>query len=132
MKLALIGLMIFMVGCSTPYQKMGMSMGGFTEYQISEDSYRVSFKGTPHDVEWIVTDYTMLRSAELTIEKGFSYFTLIHSEDTSMRVVGSIFPATTNYIKCFKEKPDIKGIIYDARTVYKTLGGRYGVEKPAA
>lgn len=36
-------------------------------------------------------------------------------------------PSTTNTIMCFKEKPDIQGLVYDAQFLCNSLGSKYKV-----
>lgn len=131
MKLALIGLMIFMVGCSmpTPYQK-GNLMGGYSDFPLSENSFQVSFIGNGFIGHGVALEYTLLRSAEVTLENGFKYFVLIDSKLHRNKIQTITFPETTNSIQCYKEKPDIKGIIYDAMEIRKTLTEKYGIDGP--
>lgn len=37
-------------------------------------------------------------------------------------------PEATNTIMCFKEKPEFKGIIYEAHFVYKSITKKYGID----
>ena len=69
-KIYLSLILIFLFNsCATPYQKQGFT-GGYTEYQISEDIYKVKFRGN------ILVDldttkrYALVRAAEITIENG--------------------------------------------------------------
>ena len=41
-------------------------------------------------------------------------------------------PSTTNTIVCFSGKPDVAGLVYDARFLMNSLGARYGVSVPTA
>lgn len=38
-------------------------------------------------------------------------------------------PSSTNTIMCFQGKPDINGMVYDARFVFNSLGKKYGVDQ---
>ena len=79
--------------CATPYQKRGLT-GGFTETQLSPETYRISFQAntiTPPDQ---VQDYTLLRAAELTLENGHRYFVVQETVDQTRRLVTSV-PSTT-------------------------------------
>jgi hypothetical protein len=40
-------------------------------------------------------------------------------------------PSTTNTIVCFVGKPDVAGLVYDARFLMNSLGAKYGVSVPA-
>lgn len=76
----LIGLLL--AGCATSYQTRGLT-GGFSETQLDEDVFRVSFRGNAYTSSERAADFTLLRSAELTIENGYSYFVIVDSEKYS-------------------------------------------------
>ena len=60
----------------TPYQPADGSYG-YGEQQIEDNRYRVTFAGnssTPRDT---VQNYLLFRAAELTVQKGFDYFTVV-------------------------------------------------------
>lgn len=70
-------------GCATAYQKDGFS-GGFSEVQLSENVWRVNFEGNGYTRGQRAQDLALLRSADLTLLKGFSHFGLLDSKaDTS-------------------------------------------------
>jgi hypothetical protein len=71
-------LAISLVGCATPYQPTGL-LGGLKETRLSEDVWEVHFRGKSFTDEKKAKDFTLLRSAELTLRNGFSYFMLINS-----------------------------------------------------
>jgi hypothetical protein len=153
--LFIVVLAVILVACATPYQRQS-SNGGFTETQLAENIFQITFKGNGYTERDTVTDYALLRSAELTIENGFSYFLLTNSQQylnqesyttptntyTTATVYGnSIHGSTitsggqtfmiskhsvTNTIYCFKEKPD--NFAYDARFIIRSLRQKYGIE----
>jgi len=68
-------------GCAvpTPYQPATDGYG-FTEQQLESNRYRVAFSGnsvTPRDV---VQNYLLYRAAEVTVEKGHDYFTVVNQD----------------------------------------------------
>ena len=79
MKLLITLLSFSLIGCSTPYQASGM-MGGFYETQLDENVYTVSFSGNGYTSRNTVANYALLRSAELTLAKGYRYFTIIDKD----------------------------------------------------
>ena len=79
--------------CATPYQKQGLT-GGFTETQLSPETYRISFKANTLTSADQVQDFTLLRAAELTLENGHRYFVVQESVDQTQRHV-TVMPATT-------------------------------------
>lgn len=57
--------------------------GGYSTVRRSDDSYSVTYQGTEYSQRQQVYDYTLLRSAELTLECGYSYFTVLSDDDRS-------------------------------------------------
>jgi hypothetical protein len=76
----LLGLVLVgvLAGCGqpTPYQPATDGYG-YSEQQIEDNRYRVSFAGndlTPADT---VQNYLLYRAAELTLGEGYDYFTVV-------------------------------------------------------
>jgi len=79
-------------GCTTPYQSEGFT-GGYSETQLAEDRYMVSFRGNGYTGLGTVELYLIYRCAELTDWEGFDYF--IIEESNIQEKHGSIdFPGT--------------------------------------
>jgi uncharacterized protein YceK len=81
-------------GCVTLYQKEGFS-GGYSETQLGENIFQVSFRGNGHTSRERVSDFSLLRSAEVTIENGYRYFVIVDSEKYNK--VGSFTTPATSY-----------------------------------
>lgn len=47
---------------------------GFTQYKMEDGRYRVTFRGGPGASVGQVTDYALLRAAELALADGYSWF----------------------------------------------------------
>lgn len=79
-KRLLLGLSVVAVlsGCATPYQQMGME-GGYENLKLSEDTYKVLFKGNNLTSSSTVADYALRRCAELTKQNGYKYFVILTS-----------------------------------------------------
>ena len=77
--LLLLPLILLISGCKTPYQEE-KSSGGYSEQQLSERSYMVSFRGNGYTPITRVQKYLMLRCAELTINNGYEYFLILEKE----------------------------------------------------
>lgn len=137
-----------LLGCATPYQASGFR-GGFTETQLDENVFKVSFEGNAYVSAKRVADYTLLRSAEVALQHGFQHFIIVDATAHESRGVnvtpgatyttvsqsgGSIVgtsttyqpiystyskPSSSNTIVCFQDKPD--GLSYDARLIAQTL-----------
>lgn len=77
---AILILILLIGGCSTPYQPYGL-LGGYKSSQLSDNSYRVLFKGNQHTHAETVYNNLERRCAEITIGNGYSYFIIY--EDSS-------------------------------------------------
>lgn len=76
MKLILLGIIvIILAGCATDYQKTSFS-GGFSETQLDENVWKVTFKGNGYTREERASDLALLRCADLTLKNGYAYFAL--------------------------------------------------------
>nr|WP_116370714.1 hypothetical protein [Cupriavidus taiwanensis] len=87
----LLSVGVALTGCATAYQPEGLS-GGFTETQIENNVFRVSFRGNGYTRAERAEDLVLLRSAELTMEHGFTHFVII---DAKSRVDKSSFTTPT-------------------------------------
>lgn len=77
-------LAISLSGCATPYgSSSGNFLGGFSETQLGENMFKVVFKGNAMIGADTVANYTLLRSAELTLLNGFTHFIVIDKADLS-------------------------------------------------
>ena len=73
--LLLLGML---AGCGqpTPYQPATEGYG-YREQQIEDNRYRVSFAGNDLTTADTVQNYLLYRAAELTLGKGYDYFTMV-------------------------------------------------------
>lgn len=73
--LTLLGML---VGCGqpTPYQPATDGYG-YSEQQIEDNRYRVSFAGNDLTAMDTVQNYLMYRAAELTLDQGYDYFVVV-------------------------------------------------------
>lgn len=67
-------------GCATSYQPNGLT-GGFSETQLGENIFRVSFRGNGYTRGERASDFALLRSAEVAEQHGFRYFVIVQSAD---------------------------------------------------
>ncbi len=151
-KSMLIPLALFLSACATPYQEMGFR-GGYTEVQLDENVFRVSFRGNGGTGATRAVDFTLLRSAELAIRHGYRYFIIIDSsqhtsKSTHTRPVSATTtisgntattevrggqtshiykPRATNTIVCFENKPE-GTFSYNAEFLYRELARRYNLD----
>lgn len=161
MKIITLLLIAFLTGCATEYQPNGFT-GGFSETQLGENVFRVSFRGNGHTSTERAADFSMLRAAEITLENGFKYFIVVDSKDdaslstfttpTTSQTTASAYgvgnhaygtaytttnggntfiisrPRVANTIVCFKEKPEDKGIVYDADFLVDSIKKKYDLQ----
>ena len=76
---------------STPYGPAVDSRYGFSETQIEQDRWTVSFSGNSLTDLKTVETYLLYRAAELTVQNGYDYFEMIDrkvDEDKELRSVG--------------------------------------------
>ena len=64
------------IGCVTPYQPSARR-GGYSDLQLAEDVFRVSFNGNGFTHEERVRDLVLLRAAELALERGAASFAVL-------------------------------------------------------
>jgi hypothetical protein len=132
-KTIILFLVIFLNGCvtKTPYQSIAYS-GGYSNTIIDENIFKVSFKGNGFTSKERVEDFTLLRSAEITLQYGFKYFIIINSDSYSTLTAyqNNIYskPSSTNMIKCFKRKPKFNTIIYNANFIKKSIKEKYNIK----
>lgn len=73
-------------GCassSTPYQPLSSASqisGGYTDHQLGEGRYRVTFAGNRLTSRETVESYLLFRSAQLTLEQGYDWFVVVDHE----------------------------------------------------
>ena len=148
---------VAVAGCatSTIYQPAGSDGGiGFSSTQLGENAFEVRFRGNSSASSEKASDFALLRSAELTLERGFKYFIIEddeNSQQTSVRTTpvrsetkytwkgaettyygGNTYatskPRARKVIVCFKEKPNRIELIYDAQFVVQSIKGKYETE----
>ena len=81
-------------GCATAYQQQGFS-GGYSETQLGENIFQVSFRGNGYTSRERASDFNLLRSAEVVLEHGFRYFIIVESERGS--TLGTYTTPTTSH-----------------------------------
>ena len=61
-------------GCAMKYQPLRRG-SGFYDYKIQEDVFNVGYKGAGNTER--AEDFTLLRSAEVTLTNGYKYFVIV-------------------------------------------------------
>ncbi len=150
-------LIILLSSCATSYKPRGSFSGGYSSIQISDNTFTVSFAGNGSTSRERATDFALLRSAELTVEKGFKYFIITDSTEyleesvytTPVRVEntadtsgkkttatttisgGETFytsePRISNTIIAFKEKPTTESVVYNPIFIITSVRSKYNL-----
>lgn len=153
-KLSMVFILVLLSGCATGYHPR-RGTGGYSETQFAENVFKVTFKGNGYIDRETVSDYAMLRSAEVALENDFRYFVIIDAQQYSKQgryttpttTYGSAYnsggyaqgstttyggqtfliskPASTNTIYCLKEKPD--GFAYEASFIVRSIKQKYKI-----
>jgi hypothetical protein len=81
MQISLIALSAacLLASCVTAYQPDGVS-GGYSDQLRNGNTARVSFRGNPLTTAEAVHTFLLRRCAEITLQDGYSYFVLVHTE----------------------------------------------------
>jgi hypothetical protein len=75
---SLLSIAIILVGF-TSCQSKGIT-GDFSETQLGENVFKVSYKGNTYTSSERAGDFNLLHSAEVTLKDGFRYFIIVDSE----------------------------------------------------
>jgi len=116
-KIITILALIFIAGCSTSYKSDGFN-GGYSETQLDENIFQVRFRGNSITSLERAADFNMLRSAELTLESGYKYFTVANQNNYIEEIV-TIKPARIEKTTTSEDKGKIDRDKYHD-TAYKT------------
>lgn len=106
--MATLGLLL--AGCATPapYKPAVQAREpGYFQTQLADQRYRVSFTGNSSTAQQDVLDYALLRSAQLTLAKGYDWFEVVNrnnDKEVQHTVVGGstliVPPQTQVYRDC--------------------------------
>jgi len=128
MKQLIIILVILCVqACATSYQSDGY-LGGYSETQLDENVFKVSFRGNGYTRREKVADFTLLRSAELALRGGYNYFVVIDSGSYTATSTHRT-PTTTNTTA---NAYGTGNYAYGNATSTTTGGQTYNISKPSS
>ena len=77
---------VLLSGCATSYKSSGFA-GGYSDTQLSPDSFRVMFRGNAYTSPEKMQDFALLRAADVVQQHGFTCFAVV-KESTSTAVEG--------------------------------------------
>lgn len=75
--------LLALTACATAYQSSNHFTGGFDEIALAPNVYKVTFKGNGYTSSERAEGLALLRSADLTLQKGFKYFALADSKSAT-------------------------------------------------
>jgi len=93
---------------------------------LDNNIFQVSFLSNGATTRERTSDLALLRSAEVALEHGFRYFIIVKSHNQIY--VFSNF-RITNTILCFKKRPEINELIFDAKSIAKSIRKKYRITK---
>jgi hypothetical protein len=74
----------------TSYRSTGSMWTGFSDVQLAPNKFRINFNGNITDEKSKIRDFTLLRSAEVTIENGFKYFVVLDEKNLTEEISSSM------------------------------------------
>ncbi|SEL84431.1 hypothetical protein SAMN05216359_11942 [Roseateles sp. YR242] len=96
---------VLLGGCMLgPYSKL-LAGHGYTDVRLAPDVFRVTFLGGGLDVGPRIDDLVLLRSAEVTLAHGYSYF-VVTSEERETRVGSYDEPGVSTTTEVVTRKKD--------------------------
>lgn len=113
-------------GCATTYQSNGFS-GGYSETQLDENIFKVTFRGNGFTNRERTEDFTLLRSAELALQNGYKYFVIVNSE-TYLSTSSHTTPTTHNTTASVHATGNYA---YGTATTTQYGGQTYNISKPS-
>lgn len=118
---------LLLAGCATSYHRKGFT-GGYTDEAIGKNTFDVSFFGNGASNTNKVSDFAMLRAAEITLQNGCLFFTI--EDKKELLEVSSPFPkpVVKMIIICFVDRPS-SGNPYEASVVLSSLKQKHGISK---
>lgn len=126
-------LLPLLFACATPYQKKGFR-GGWTDSQISENTFKISFKGNASTKQERVEELALLRAADLTLNNGYKYFILMSDKGStkmSYSVIGNNIyeDAEHTAVILIKMTNYNTESALDAASVKRNISAKYGIKK---
>ena len=123
-----------MASCATKYHVKSFT-GGYSELQLEQNIFQVSFKGNSKTSMERAVDFALLRSAELTLGNGYNYFVILKGNKylkeeyhINVNIYGGYpyfvhKPRVLFKIKCFANKPEKHS--YNATFLAKSIRAKY-------
>ncbi len=130
---SIIILSLLLSGCATgpfgetAYKPNGLA-GGYSETHLDKNIFEVSFWANENTTLERINDFTLLRSAELTVDNGYKYFIITSTHSTSAYLSSEYKkPRRQDSIVCLMEKPKHYDV-YDASFLLKSIKQKYKMD----
>lgn len=94
--IAMIAVFIFTGCAATNYQSLD-SNGGYSETQLSENIFKVNFKGNESTSAEQASDFSLLRCADLTLANGYRFFQILSEQSQISSQSYAASPTTYTY-----------------------------------
>ncbi len=126
----------FSVACGSPppaYKELRVysrSLVGHTSIQLADNAFWVSSIQTERGYTTRLTDFTLLRSAELALEAGFAQFQIVRGADTAAELkppYAVVRANLWNVIVCHNGTPLAPGTSWIAAEVVSGMRKKYGI-----
>jgi len=79
LELVVLGASLLVFGCATMYRPLAGG-SGYSETRLAENVFRVSFSGNAYTAKHTVSDFALLRCAEVALQNGFTCFAVLESD----------------------------------------------------
>jgi hypothetical protein len=110
-------------GCATGYHESGIR-GGYSETQLANDMFEVSFSGNGYTSDERASDLALLRCAEIATQHGCDYFIIVSLQNGDGHNADATSQSTTDTATAVGSEQ------YGSAT---TIGGRaYTIAKPSS
>lgn len=118
-------------GCATGYDSSNVLMGGYSETKLAPDMVRVVFRGNSSTRKERAQDLALMRAADLALQAGFPYFTVLEElNDTRRAASGGVpisMPKSEILVQFIKDKP-AGGVTFDAAYLIKSVREKYNLK----
>ncbi len=132
-------LVVGLTSCSTKYHAMsgGIQSGssGYGETQIDDRTWEVIYRESGNMEADIIDRYALFRSAELTLEKGYTYFVILNTVNNKDTKTPNLFSdpssnelhkqtrlSSVKTIRMYQADPGTEEVAYKAESVVRTMG----------
>ena len=124
-------------GCATPYARQSL-IGGYSETQLSENIFTVTFKGNGYTSRERASNFSLLRCAEIAIENGYPYFAIIdrdrYSKDMAFTTPSTSYTTGSASIdgdvRMYGNRGSFSGNMYGSARTTTYHGQTFLISKP--